>query len=137
MALSLFNGDPFKDFFGSPRPLATLGATDIHALAVDVSENDTSIKVKADLPGYKREDLKVRVHDGVLTIDAERKQEEETKTDTMYRMERFYGKVHRAIRLPPTADEGAVAAGYDNGVLSIEIGKKAIEDSAGRDIEIN
>ena len=95
--------------------------------------------MSADLPGYPKDHVKVTVHDGTLTIDAERKQEEETKTDNTWRQERFYGKVHRAVKLPDTADDSAVEARFDNGVLHVTIGKKAIEDAAPapRQIEIS
>ena len=109
------------------------------ALPIDVQETETGYRVSADLPGYPKDHVKVTVHDGTLTIDAERKQEEETKTDNTWRQERFYGKVHRAVKLPDTADESAVEARFDNGVLHVTIGKKAIEDAAPapRQIEIS
>ena len=144
MALSHFHRDPwFDDAFSMMRPLwrdmdkMMPRATDMRGLAIDVQERDDGFTVKADLPGYAKEDVKVNIDDGVLSINAERKREEETKTDKEWRQERFYGKVSRSLRLPPNADDSAVRATYENGVLSLDIGKRAIEDAPKpRQIEI-
>ena len=137
MALSLFGRDPLfgalTEFRGFPDMSQMMRQADegFRSLAIDVKENETGFTVDADLPGYDKDNVKVTVHDGVLSISAERKQEEETKTDKEWRRERYYGKVHRAVRLPDTADESAVKADFTNGVLKVVIGKKAIEDAAG------
>jgi HSP20 family protein len=77
------------------------------APAVDIRENKDAFVIDAELPGMNREDVKVTVHEGVLTIQGERKQEEETGDDRHHRVERVYGSFIRRFTLPekwtPTA----------------------------------
>ena len=141
MALSLFGRDPFLsdvNTFGSMghldrqmQQMQRRAAAGMRPLAVDITENDRGFTIAADLPGYNKDDVHLTVHEGVLSITAERKQEEETKTDKEWRRERFHGKVQRSVQLPETADESAVSADFTNGVLKVQIGKKALEDKPG------
>jgi HSP20 family protein len=78
--------------------------------------------VIADLPGVNKEDINIDVDGNVLSVSAERKQEEE-KNEKFHRVERSYGKIHRVVRLPDTADLGSVAAAYNDGVLRIVVPK--------------
>ena len=139
MALSLFGRDPLfgaLSEFGFPAmstgldQLARMSDEGFRSLAIDVKESDTGFTVASDLPGYNKEDVKITVQDGVLSIAAERKQEEETKNDKEWRRERFYGSVRRSVRLPETADQNDVSADFTNGVLKVTVGKLAIKDAA-------
>ena len=141
MALSLFGRDPFLsdvNTFGSMghldrqmQQMQRRAAAGMRPLAVDITENDRGFTIAADLPGYNKDDVHLTVHDGVLAITAERKVAEETKTDKEWHRERFHGKVQRSVQLPESADEHAVSADFTNGVLKVEIGKKALTDKAG------
>ncbi len=75
---------------------------------VDISETEGEYLIKAELPEVKKEDVKVTVEDGVLTMQGERKQEKEEKGKKLHRIERSYGRFVRSFTLPDTIDEGNV-----------------------------
>lgn len=102
--------------------------------AVDVLDDRNKLTVKAELPGFKREDLDVSVHDNQLIISGERKSEEEKKDGEFYRSERFYGKFHRSIPLPATVDTGKIEARYRDGVLTVTLPKS--EQAKAKQIEV-
>ncbi|MGE3179486.1 MAG: Hsp20/alpha crystallin family protein [Vicinamibacterales bacterium] len=93
------------------------------APAVDIRETDKAFAVKVDLPDVKKEDLKVEMHDGILTIEGERKQEKEEKGDRFHRIERQYGTFVRRFTMPAKVDEANVAAEFKDGVLTIALPK--------------
>jgi HSP20 family protein len=105
--------------------------------AVDVSETDGDYQIKAEIPDVKKEDVKVTVEDGVLTIQGERKQEKEEKGKKYHRVERSYGRFVRSFTLPDLVDEGKVKAEFKDGVLNLQLPKsekvkpKAIEVTVG------
>ncbi|HVZ42840.1 MAG TPA: Hsp20/alpha crystallin family protein [Ramlibacter sp.] len=105
-------------------------------MRVDVTENDKAYSVKADIPGVKKEDINVRIDGNLVQIDAEVKSEKETKGngDKVLRSERYYGTVSRAFSLAQDVDESNVQAKYADGVLTLELPKKA--GSAARKIAI-
>jgi HSP20 family protein len=91
--------------------------------AVDVSETDGRILVKAELPGLEAKDISVDVDDNVLTLRGEKKMEEEEKNERYYCRERFVGSFQRSFRLPGGVRSEQVKAKFKNGVLQIEIPK--------------
>ncbi len=101
--------------------------------AVDIQEMETEYLVKAELPEVKREDVKVTVENGVLTIGGERKQEKEEKGKKFHRVERSYGTFLRTFTVPLDAEENKVAADFKDGILRVHLPKtekprpKAIE----------
>ncbi len=94
--------------------------------AVDVQETEQEFLIKADLPEVKKEDVKVTVHEGVMTIEGERKLEKEEKGKKFHRIEREYGRFVRKFTLPDGADEAKVAAEFKDGVLNVRVPKSAI-----------
>ena len=90
---------------------------------VDISETEAEYAIKAELPEVKREDVKVTVEDGVLTIQGERKQEKEEKGKKYHRVERSYGRFVRTFTLPDTVDESKVKAEYADGILHLHLPK--------------
>jgi HSP20 family protein len=90
---------------------------------VDIQETDTEYLVKAELPEVKREDVKVTIENGVLTLQGERKQEKEEKTRKFHRIEREYGTFLRTFAVPPDAEEGKVAADFKEGMLRVHLPK--------------
>ncbi len=92
---------------------------------VDISETDHEIVVKAEIPDVKKEDVKVTVDSGVLTIQGERKQEKEEKGKKFHRIERSYGSFVRSFTLPDNIDEAKVKATFKDGVLNLQIPKTA------------
>jgi HSP20 family protein len=93
------------------------------APAVDISEDDKEFVIKAELPGIKREEVKVTVEDGVLSISGERKTEKEEKNKKLHRVERSYGSFLRSFSLPEGADASKVNAEFADGVLSVRLAK--------------
>ncbi len=100
---------------------------------VDICETDQEYLIKAELPEVKKEDVKVTLEDGVLTIQGERKQEREEKGKRFHRVERSYGRFVRSFTLPEEVDDGHVKAEFRDGVLNLHLPKsekakpKAIE----------
>jgi HSP20 family protein len=89
----------------------------------DLTENDKEFLIKAQLPEVKKEDIKVSVEDGVITISGERKQEKETKNESEIRTESFYGTFSRSFSLPDNVDTKAIRAETKDGVLRVHVPK--------------
>ena len=90
---------------------------------VDIEETDADFVVKADLPDVKKEEIKIRVQDGVLTIEGERRQEKEDKGKRFHKIEREYGRFVRRFALPTEIDAEKVRAEFRDGVLSVMLPK--------------
>jgi HSP20 family protein len=90
---------------------------------VDITEDDKEYLVKAEIPEMKKEDIKLNVHDDVLTITGERKYEKEEKGKKYHRVERSYGSFVRSFTLPEDADGSKVNAEYKDGVLKVHLPK--------------
>ena len=90
---------------------------------VDISEDEKEYLVKADIPEMKKEEIKINVHDDVLTVSGERKYEKEEKGKKFHRVERAYGSFMRSFTLPENADGSKVNAEYKDGMLKIHLPK--------------
>ncbi|MEY4635477.1 MAG: Spore protein [Acidobacteriota bacterium] len=88
---------------------------------IDVFEKDNRLVTKVDLPGLKKDDVKVEVTDGQLAISGERKSETEEKKDDFYRCEREYGSFYRAVPLPEGVKLEDVKASFADGVLEVSV----------------
>ena len=107
------------------------------APSMDVSETDTHIIMKADLPGVEKDDLHLELLDDLLTIKGERHQEtEEGEGENKRVIERSYGSFQRAMRLPFAPSEDDVETHYEKGVLTVKIAKPETSDSAAKRIPI-
>lgn len=102
--------------------------------AVDVIEEKEAIRLVAELPGVKPDDVKISLENNVLTIQGEKKQEQEVKDEKAHRFERVYGKFERSFTLPTTIDPNKIVARYDAGVLSIVLPK--VEAAKPRQISV-
>jgi len=91
--------------------------------SVDLSETENTYEVKAEMPGMKKEDIKVEVKENVLTLTGEKKHETKDDKKNFHRLERVYGKFQRSFRLPKEVKSQEIKAKYRNGVLMIEIPK--------------
>jgi HSP20 family protein len=100
-------------------------------MRIDVTESDQGYRVKADIPGVKKEDISVRIDGNVVQIDARTQSEKESKGngDKVLRSERYYGTISRTFSLAQDIDDGKVQAKYADGVLSLELPKKAAADA--------
>ncbi len=103
--------------------------------SVDIEEEEDKYLIKADLPGVDRDDIEVKLENGVLSIRGEKKTETETgKGSKQHRIERFRGTFARSFTLPDAVKADAVDASYKDGVLSLSIPKQ--EDTKPKSIEI-
>ena len=91
--------------------------------SVDISETENHYEVKAEVPGLKKEDIKLAVEDNVLTLSGEKKTEKETDKKNYHRLERAYGRFERSFRLPKQVNVENIKASYKNGVLTVNIPK--------------
>ena len=88
---------------------------------VDISEDDHGYLLKADLPEMKKDDVKVTVEDGVLSVSGERKTEKEDHKKKFHRIERCFGTFRRSFTLPEDADSTKVTAEFRDGVLKVHL----------------
>jgi HSP20 family protein len=105
------------------------------APAVDISENEHELLVKADLPGIDPKDLDIRVENNVLTIRGERKFEKKVDQDNYLRVERTYGSFSRSFALANTVNPEGIKADYQNGVLTLVVPKR--EEAKPKQIKVN
>jgi HSP20 family protein len=137
--MNLVKWDPFRELedvssrlnrFFSRTPARVGKESEFLALAdwtpsADISETDTAYLIKAEIPGVKKEDIKINVQDSVLTIQGERKSEKEEKDKKFHRIECSYGSFMRSFRVPDDADESAIKAEFKDGMLNVTLGKSA------------
>jgi HSP20 family protein len=91
--------------------------------AVDVFEDADAVKIVAELPGVKPEDVKLSLESNTLTIRGEKKQQAEERSERVHRYERSYGSFERAFVLPSTVDGEKISADYRDGVLTVTVPK--------------
>jgi HSP20 family protein len=148
--MNIVRWDPFREleevssrlnrFFG--QPAVRRGAEDESAFfadwapAVDVQETETEYLVKADLPEVKKEDVKVDIKEGILSVEGERRQEKEEKGKKFHRIERSYGKFVRRLAVPTDVDEQKVGAEFKDGVLQVHLPKTAAAKPRAIDIKV-
>jgi HSP20 family protein len=105
--------------------------------AVDVQETDHEYVIKADLPDVKKEDVKVQLLDGALTIEGERQQEKEEKGKKFHKIEREFGKFLRRFTLPNEVDASKVQADFKNGVLNVHLPKSATSKPKAIEVKVS
>jgi HSP20 family protein len=91
--------------------------------ALDMYESDEAFTVKAELPGFSKDDVRVEVHDNRLTLKGERKQQSDVKEAKYHRVERMYGSFQRSIRLPAAVNVDKAEATFQDGVLKLTLPK--------------
>ena len=101
---------------------------------VDITETETALEARADLPGVKPDEMEVQLNGNVLTISGERQEEQIEKGTSVHRLERRRGSFSRSISLPCTVQEDEVVAAYHDGVLTITMPKT--EDARTRKITV-
>jgi HSP20 family protein len=110
----------FEGFFGRPA-----AGTQRWAPAMDLSETDDALVLRADLPGLDRDDVSIEIKDNVLTVSGERRDAHEDERQGYHRVERSYGSFARSLTLPRGVDAASVSADFDKGVLEVRIPKPA------------
>jgi HSP20 family protein len=122
----------YKSFFGgSPDEQEGFWAP-----VVDIIEDKENYIVKAEIPGMKKEDIKVTVRDNIIAISGERSSETEEKDKTYHRIERSYGRFSRTIALPSAVDAAKIKASYKDGVLQVTLPKPESAKPRQVDVEI-
>jgi HSP20 family protein len=102
---------------------------------LDLSEDKDNYHVRVELPGMKREEIDLSLHDGCLSLSGERKQEHEHKDQEVYRAERFFGRFQRTISLPGPVATDKVKAQYKDGILQVTLPKT--EEAKPKQIDVN
>jgi len=102
--------------------------------AVDLYEDKDNIVVRAELPGMKKEELTISLHEGVLTLSGERTREEQYKDTQVCRAECFEGRFQRTITLPCPVQGDKVSASYKDGILTVTLPKP--EETKPKQIEV-
>ncbi len=116
------------DFFGSDSGFFP---------RVDILEAEKELKINVELPGLKREEVKLVVENGLLSISGKREKETESKDElNILRNEIYHGSFNRSFRLSEDYDSENIKAEFENGILSVTIGKKKEEEPKERVIEI-
>ncbi|RAL54890.1 hypothetical protein DM860_013586 [Cuscuta australis] len=127
-----FQGFPFSNAVGAPSETSAFANA-----RIDWKETPESHVFKADLPGLKKEEVKVEVEEGrILQISGERSGEKEEKNDKWHRVERSSGKFLRRFRLPENAKLEQVKASMENGVLTVTVPKEEVKKPEIKSIEI-
>jgi len=105
------------------------------APAVDISENEHELVVRADLPGVEAKDLDIRIENNILTIRGDRRFEKKVNEDNYLRVERAYGSFSRSFSLSNTVNPDGIKADYQNGVLTLNVPKR--EEAKPKQIKVN
>lgn len=139
-----------EDFIVHCRPLFGRGATArscgvgvdsrptaAWSPAADVSESDAEYLIKAELPEVGKEDVRVTVDGGVITISGERRGEVESRDEIRHRVECSYGSFSRSFRLPDDADLEAIRAESRNGILKVRVPKHAAARPRTVEVQVN
>lgn len=123
----------FGDFFRTDRDESSLLARDWKP-AADFVEEDDAYVAKVELPGVRKDDVKITMQDNVLTIRGEKKEEKKGKEGGAHRVERFYGSFQRSFSLPASVNSNGIEAEYKEGILTITMPKA--EESKPKQIEV-
>jgi len=149
---ALTRWNPFKDLDELESPLSTFfvraplrrknGELESMTIAewsplVDITEDDKEYLIKTELPEVKKDDVKVTVETGVLTITGERKFEKEEKGRKYHRVERAYGNFVRSFTLPDDADANKVNAEFKDGVLKVHVAKSEAAKPKHIEVKVN
>jgi HSP20 family protein len=144
--MSLIKWQPFGDFDNEfarlmpslfnrlPRHATDNGRKFEWAPSADISETEQEYLIRAELPAVKKEDVKVTLAEGMITIHGERKEEKETKNEKIHRVESFRGAFSRSFSVPDNIDEKAISADARDGVLTVHLPKT--KASAPKAVEV-
>ena len=133
--------DNFFQGFG-PRPyrvgslIPNSLSGDLLKPMVDIGASDKEYTVTIEVPGVDQKDIRLEIVNNTMTVSGEKKQEKEEKEKNYYRMERSYGSFQRVLALPDDANQDEVQATFKNGVLTVTMPRKALPNSAVKQIDI-
>jgi HSP20 family protein len=142
--MNIVRWEPFREFddmlrqyspFFSRAPRRGTEGTEWAPIA-NVSETEKEYMIKAELPEVKKEDVKITLDNGVITISGERRHEKEQKDENEIRVESFYGTFSRSFSLPENIDANAIRAESKDGVLRVRIPKTQTAKPKSISIEV-
>jgi HSP20 family protein len=147
--MSLIRWEPFRDMdeffkmkmprgFGRmPRFLEGDGDIGVAwAPTADISETEKEFLIRAELPAVKKEDVKITVEQGMITIEGFRKEEKEEKDEKFHRVESFRGNFSRSFAMPENVDEKAIRAESKDGVLTVHLPKTRAEKPKSLEVRV-
>ncbi len=146
--MRLARWDPFREMEGMLDPYAKSqdwpfrGGRDLNvkgadwAPRADISETDDHFSVNIEIPGIKREDVKINLEDHVLNVSGVNKQEKEEKGKKFHRIERYYGSFSRSFSLPENVDEEKIDATFRDGLLALTIPKTEVKKPQAIEIKV-
>lgn len=124
----------FDNFFNTTFE-EDISEDNFRAMAMDITEHDKEYMIMANLPGFKKDNVKISLHDNQLVVEAAREEKKEEHEGTVYRCERYSGSYRRNLILPENADLNKIVAKMEDGVLSLSIPKK--EPTPKKEISID
>ncbi len=130
---SIFGENLFDDFFDDfryPRkPARPVKNPEVNIMKTDIKENEKGYDLAIELPGYKKDDMKLELKDGYLTISAEINQDNDEKDEggNYIRRERYYGRSSRSFYVGEALTEEDIKAKYEDGILKINVPKKEVK----------
>lgn len=121
--------DFFDDFRYPAKPARPVKAPEFSVMKTDIKESEAGYELAVELPGYKKEDMKLELKDGYLTINAESKHENDEKDEkgNYIRRERYYGKSSRSFYIGEAVTQEDIKAKYEDGILKINVPKKELK----------
>jgi HSP20 family protein len=146
--MNLIKWDPFRemdDVFGRALPAMfgrwNMGANRdgdyAWAPTADISETDAEYLIRAELPAVKKEDVKITLDRGMITIEGERKEKQEFKDEKVHRMESFQGQFMRSFALPDNLDEQGIRAESKDGVLTVHLPKAKVAKPKAIEVKVH
>ena len=127
---------PFGKRFFDDFPNFGFNFNDNFYPRIDISEDKENINVVAEIPGVKKDEIKITLQDNILTIEGEKKKEIEQKEKNFFRNERMYGSFKRCFTLPDPVDSDKVDAKFENGMLNIQLKKIEPKTKSEKVIEL-
>jgi HSP20 family protein len=121
--------------FAFPNGRRDAGMMGGWAPPLDLAQDKESLTVRVELPGMKKEEIELALHENTLSISGERKREEEAQEGETYRSERYFGRFARSITLPTPVDAAKVKATYQDGILTVLLPKA--EEAKPKQIEVS
>ena len=121
----------FDDF-----PNLGFNISDSFSPRIDISEDEKNINVAAEIPGVKKDNIKITLQDNILTIEGEKKKESEKKEKNLFRSERSYGSFKRCFTLPSEVDSDKVEAKFEDGMLHVTLKKLEQKPKTEKIIEL-
>ena len=113
----------FNEAFGRAANDESAWSSGTWSPPVDIYESDDALVIKAELPGFSKDEISIELKENTLAIKGERKREDEVKEGNYHRMERVYGAFQRSFLLPTTVDQEKVNASYRDGILELRLPK--------------